>query len=477
MRIERIVIAGGGVAGWTAASILARSFGPTGAAIQIVADDGVDISLGTESAVELILPATCAASAQLGYDEDLLIRSARAGFALGTALSGWGASSATAFLPFGAIGASMGPVAFHQLSTRLRAQGVAVNLANYSLAALCAQTGRMARPAPTDESVHRTLDYGLFIDTAAFAKAMKADSIDQGVTVTNRSVLRSVVDSDGLTTALVTDRGETISGDLFIDAMGPNSIFQKAFESWSHWLPCDRVVSALGRGDGNPLLFSHVEAHGGGWQSSAPLRDVMHETFVYSADALPDGPEATTFTSGRRTEPWRGNVIAIGGAAATIAPLTGTAFHLTLSALVRLTTLFPNSRFCQPEAIEYNRQTIEELESTRDYAILHCKGNRRVGEPFWDACRAMPVPDRLAHKIALYESCGRIALHDGETFEEPQWIALFDALGYRPRRYDALANGIERGRIDEHFSRIRDVMLKAVATMPLHNDYLQRLNR
>jgi tryptophan 7-halogenase len=142
-----------------------------------------------------------------------------------------------------------------------------------------------------------------------------------------------------------------------------------------------------------------------------------------------------------------------------------------------LIALFPTERFCRAEHAEYNRQTIEELECARDFAILHYKGNRRAGQPFWDACSAMAVPNRLAHKIALYESCGRNVLHDGETFEAPQWTALFDALGYRPRRYDALANGIARTHIDEHFARIRDVMLKAVAAMPTHADYLRRLNR
>jgi tryptophan 7-halogenase len=477
MPIEKIVIAGGGVGGWMAASMIARALGRGAVTIQLIERDGIDDSLGIASAAEIMLPASCENSERLGYDEDMLIRSTRGAFALGTALSGWGPTTTPAFLPFGEIGAAIGPVAFHQLAARLRSEGTAVNHANYSLAALCAQTGRVSRPASGDRSVHSTLSYGLFIDAADYALAMKADAVARGVVVIEGRIMRSEIDEDGLTTALVTDRGERISGDLFIDAGGPQTALQGAYEDWSHWLPCDRTISALSRGNDNPLPFAHIEAHKAGWQSTAPLRNATHEILVYHADTLPDGPEATAFISGRRSAPWRGNVVAIGGAAAVIDPVAGTPLHCAQSAISRLMGLFPNDRHCDAEATEYNRQTIETLEGARDYAILHYRGNRRTGEPFWDACRAMVVPDRLAHKIALYESCGRVALHDGETFEEPQWIALFDALGYRPRRYDPLANGIARDRVDYHFARVRDVMLKAVATMPTHGDYLRSLNR
>jgi tryptophan 7-halogenase len=477
MPIERIVIAGGGVAGWMAASVLARALVHSPVTITVIEQRGIDDSLGIAQPVEIMLPATCAASAALGYDEDILIRATRGGFLLGTALSGWSGAPAPAFLPFGEIGAAMGPVAFHQLAARVRSEGTAVNLANYALGALCAQTARMARPALGDRSVHSTLAYGVSVDSAAFAATLKSNAIARGVAVVTGPIVRAEMNEDGLTTALISDGGEAVPGDLFVDATGPQTAFQGAFEDWSQWLPCDRAVAVLRRTGENPLPYLHVEAHEAGWQGFSALRDAIAETFVYRADAMPDGPDATSFRAGRRTAPWRGNVVAIGGAAAVIDPLAGAQLHLTQSAIMRLLTLIPNDRACRAEAAEYNRQTIEELDGVRDYEILHYKGNGRVGQPFWDQCRAMAVPDRLAHKIALFESCGRVAIHDGETFEEPQWIALFDALGYRPRRYDTLANGIERARIDDHFARIRDVMLKAVGTMPTHGDYLRSLNR
>lgn len=477
MPIERIVIAGGGVAGWMAASMLARRLDAGITTIQVIEHGGVDDSLGVPQTVETMLPATRECCRAFGYPEDALIAAMRGTFALGQAISGWGAAAIPAFLPLGEIGAPIGPVAFHQLAARLRDAGESVNMSNYALSALAAQAGRFARAPSDDRSVHSTLEYGISIDAAAYTQAMKADAVSRGVQVNAGKIVRAEKDADGLIVALVTDQDARLAGDLFIDATGPASALGGPFEDWSRWLPCNRAVSAASGSNEAPLPFAHVEAHGAGWRSFAPLQGVIGETLVYQNVALTGPADALPFRSGRRTSAWQGNLIAIGGAAAVIDPVAGSQLHLAQSAIARVLTLFPNDRACRAEAAEYNRQTIEELECARDYAILFYKGNARVGEPFWDQCRAMDVPDRLAHKIALYESCGRVALHDGETFEEPQWIALFDALGYRPRRYDALANGIERARIDDHFTRVRDAMLKAVGTMPAHSEYLRSLNR
>jgi tryptophan 7-halogenase len=476
MPIEHIVIAGGGVAGWMAASMLSRKLDPAKVDITVMEKGGIDDSLGIAQPIETMLPATCATSAAFGYDEDVLIRATHASIDLGAALTGWNGAAAAAFLPFGTMGAAMGPVAFHQLAARLRSEGLAVNFANYTLGPLCAQTGRVARPVPGDQSVHSTLAYGLSIDCNAYASALRADAVTRGVAVIAAGVTRAETTADGLTTALIADNGQAIAGDLFIDATGPQSMLQSDFVDWRAWLPCDRAAAVRKQSGDSPLPYVHLEAHEAGWQCFAALRNATGEVFVYHADSLPGTHDATPFTTGRARAPWHGNLVAIGGAAAVIDPVARTQLHLAQSAILRILTLFPNDRTCPTEAAEYNRQTIEELDCARDYAVLFYKGNKRVGEPFWDECRAMPVPDRLTHKIALYESCGRVALHDGELFEEPQWVALFDALGYRPRRYDALANSIERATIEDHFARIRNVMLKAVATMPTHSDYLRSMN-
>jgi tryptophan 7-halogenase len=472
MPIEKIVIVGGGVAGWLAAAALARR---TRCDILVVETPGIDDSLGLPLKVEATLPSTPAVHQAIGFDEDDLLARCGGSFTLGRALSNWTREQAPSFHPFGEIGASLGPIAFHQLVAKMRADGEAVNIANYSVAALCAQSGRFARPTSDQRSVLSTMAYGLHLEIRGYRDALKADALAHGVIAVDGEVAGLTLSHEQLIDSVLLRDGERASGDLFLDCTGQTRTLtgrmpRAAFESWSHWLPCDRCLVTASPIDAPPPPYTHVDAHQTGWQSFASTRDMIGEALVYQHGATER--EAYAFTSGRMAKPWTGNCIAIGGAAAIIDPVASTQLHLAGSAIGRLLRLFPHDRACRIEAAEYNRQTIEELENVRDFAILHYKANGRIGELFWDASRAMGVPDRLAHKIALYESTGRLALHDEESFEASDWIALFDALGVRPQCYDAMADAINRAHIDQYLQQIRQAMLKAVATVPAHEVYL-----
>lgn len=455
MPIDRIVVVGGGVGGWLAASMIARALPDL--RIEIVDSSGVDQSLGIASMAETFLPDDLETLASFGFDEAALVQGARASFALGTAMSAWRGDEATAFIPFGDIGAPLGPTAFHQLAARLRDGGATVNFANYSLGALCAQSERFARARPDDRSVHSMLTYGLNVDTTALTQWLKADALAHRVTLTTRDNL------DG--------------ADLIIDAGGPRSDLAGPGLSWSEYFPCDRMVAVMKPATAPPKLYVHLEAHDAGWQSFVPVQGAIAETFAYASPWLPAGPSGEHYECGRQHAAWRGNVVSIGGAAALIDPIAGTQLHGAVSDVARLIALFPGDRSCDAEAGEYNRQWREKTDCLFDYALLRLARCARPGAPFWADVRSRPLPDRLAYRLALYESCGRVALHDGESFEEPQWVASFDAMGVRPRRYDALAQGIDIDQIQTHFGRIRDVMLQAVAAMPPYPVYLDHISR
>jgi tryptophan 7-halogenase len=472
MPIERIVIAGGGVAGWMTASLLARKLMPGPCTIQVVDGGGEDISLGYPSVAEATLPSTPLFHATMGLDEDRLLAATHATFTLGRALAGWGPSPAPGFHGFGDIGAPMGPVAFHQLMALRRSAGEQVNPANFSLAALAAQSGRFARPSLDGRSVLSTMDYGIHVDTALYGAAFKADAIARGVVAIEGQVGAAEVDREGIIQSITTTENQRLSGDFYIDCSGSKAVLiegalHAGFEDWTKWLPVNRIANLSTMTDGIPPAYTPVEARGDGWRRFVPLQGREVETRASIDNGAP-------FASGRRREIWKGNCVAIGGAAAVVDPLASTSLHLLHHAVERLITYFPHDRQAPIEATEHSRQSAEEAKGARDYAILHYKANGRVGDPFWDECRAMAVPDRLAHKIALFESCGRNALHDGEFFEEADWVSLFDALGIRARRFDAQASGIPLPAIEQHFTKMREVMLGGIATLPAHADYVRQ---
>jgi tryptophan halogenase len=340
--------------------------------------------------------------------------------------------------------------------------------------------GRFARPLDDPASVLSTYSYGLHLPRGGYRDSLRDLALARGVRPHESPFAAAQLSERGDLAGLRLADGETVPGELFIDASGPSgrlieTALTTGFESWRAWLPCDRAVESASSTQIPPAPYSHIEARASGWRRVVPFQGGVGEALVSCSDFA--DAEGTAFESGRRKRAWNRNCIALGAAAATVEPLQSTSLHLLQTALARLLRLFPDSLDHAAEAAEYNRQTGEELDRLRDFLILRYKLNGRLGEPFWDAVRAMEVPEPLARKIALFESRGRVPLLDGDMFEQEEWAALLDAQGVRPRRYDPRADALPPERIRAHFTAMRTIMLKAAAALPLHGDYLAREKR
>jgi tryptophan halogenase len=473
----RIVILGDGVAGRAAAAMLSRALPAGRYTLALVPTGTSDDSLGPFGPVEATLPSVREFHVGLGLQEDDLLRETGASYALGLAVTGWSPTTQTYFIPHGDIGAPLDTVPFHQLVERLRAAGDSVRPTDFSLAALAAQMGRFARPSDDPASVLFTYSYGLHLPRDGYARALARLAPD--VRVAGSPFAAARLDDGGDIAALLLESGEAVEGDFFLDASGPSARLIRGalgtpFESWRAWLPCDRATEIRAAPAGAPPPpYAHVEAHAAGWCRTVPSLGGVGEAVVSCSDFV-DGAGANRFEAGRTSLAWNRNCLALGAAAAVIEPLQSASLHLVQGALSRLLKLFPAGPDHQVEAAEYNRQSAEELDRLRDVTILRYKLNGRRGEAFWDAARAMSVPDALRHKLDLYRSRGRVPLLDGDLFEEPEWAALLDSHGIRPRRYDPRADAFPLERIRSHFAAIRSAMLKAAAGLPPHGDYLAR---
>jgi tryptophan 7-halogenase len=460
--IGRIGIVGGGVAGWMAALALVRAL--PGTRIDLIETEGPDWSLGPFGPAEASLPDFPHWLADHGVDENALLRAARGSFALGTAFSGWAGPEADWFLPFGTIGAPLAGTGFHQLAARLRAGGHALRLADFSLAAIAAASGRFARPSDDPRSILSSYGYGLHLDRAGLAATLRAAS-----GIGPAGTFRAFADDQ-----VTLHDGTRIAADLWLDCSGPAALLAGGgdWESWAEWLPCDRVVESWNPAEGVPPPYGHAGAFEAGWQRTVPLVGGQGGALFYASGHLPAQPGAVSFAQGRRTQAWRGNVVALGAAATLVEPLHGWNLALLQNALARLIGLLPAAPG-GPEPAEYNRLTAEEADRLRDFAILHYKTNGRTGDPLWDAARTTPVPETLRHKLDLYESRGRVPLYDEELFEAEDWIAVLDGQGVRPRRHDALADAIPEEALAQHASHIRALILDAVRAMPHHGATLR----
>jgi tryptophan halogenase len=167
--------------------------------------------------------------------------------------------------------------------------------------------------------------------------------------------------------------------------------------------------------------------------------------------------------------------VGIGLAAGFLEPLESTSITLIQTGLEKLIDLFPD-RACDPAlASEFNRATTLEYERIRDFLILHYHGNRRHGEPLWDAMRAAPLPEKLAHKLSLWRARGKLVRYEWEAFLDPSWLSMYAGFGLLSPAHDPLADHFTDAQVVEALDHMREAIRAAAAHARLARDFLARL--
>ncbi len=465
MPLERILIVGNDDIAWLAADLLSRAVRPPFIAVQLIRPTEPVSPWATLARGATISPEAAAIWDAAGADELDLLRRARGNFTVGTVLQGWAAHGA-GFLPFGSIGDPAAQIAIQHVVARHTRDQAALPLTAFMGGALSARAQRFAPPRAADASAQAAFDYGLHVDGALQAAASAASAVARGTEVVEAGIAFVSRDDAGLIASVTLDDGTMVTADLFVDC-GNWLDDEPAVIDWSAWLPCNRLACMTRDVATAPSVSATLAAHASGWQRQASLRGAVIDSFAYCDAAPGDRPaDAVAYRPGRAASPWRANCVSIGDGAVILDPIGDMRQNLAVSAIARLAASLPGDRASTVEAREYNRRTVAELDDARDFAIAHYRLNGRVGDPFWDQCRTTVAPDTLQARIELYRDCGRVAAVDDEAHGAPAWIALFDALGWRPLQYDSLADLLAPDEVDRQLRGIRDHLVAHVAAMP-----------
>lgn len=492
-RIERLVILGGGTAGWMTAAALAKTLGRT-VRVDLLESDAI----GTIGVGEATIPTIHWFNELIGLDEADFVRATKASFKLGIEFVDWARPGHRYFHPFGRYGVDLGPVPFHQCWLKAGRDGATTPLADYSLATALAGSNRFARPVDDPRSILSTLGYAYHFDASLYAAYLRTLAEAQGVTRHEGRLVSVERDPEtGFVTALTSDRGDRLAGDLFVDCSGFRALLigdelGASFEDWSHWLPCDRAIAVPCARVAETPPYTRSTLRDAGWQWRIPLQHRTGNGYVYASGFLSDDeatatlltnldgepladPRLIRFTAGFRRESWTKNIVAIGLSSGFLEPLESTSIHLIQSGIAKLIALFPN-RDCDPAlARQFNALFGRDMDAIKDFLILHYHATQGHQAPLWQHTRHMALPDSLIEKEEQYRRTGRLMLTSDELFREASWLAVLNGQGIVAEDHSPIADTLDAVTNRRQLDQIAALIARAAPTLPRHDDAIATL--
>jgi tryptophan halogenase len=494
-RIRKIVIVGGGTAGWMAAAALAKSAGTQNQSITLVESE----EIGTVGVGEATIPAIQLYNKLLDLDEDEFIRETNATFKLGIEFINWRRLNHRYFHQFGLIGADMKTgvnFSHYWLRWMLSGSGDA-DILRFNAETEAARVGKFGRASEAPKTRLPSINYAFQFDASSYAAFLRRYAEKRGATRTEGKIVRVHQNSEsGFIESVELEDGRIVAGDFFIDCTGFRGLLiegalKAGFEDWSHWLPCDRAAAVPCERIEEPTPYTRSTAQEAGWQWRIPLQHRTGNGYVFSSGFIGedeaaakllsrlDGaaqaePRILRFVAGRRKSSWVKNCIAVGLSSGFLEPLESTSIHLIQVAVMKFLDYFPN-RDCEPQLVErFNDEMRNSYEPVRDFLIAHFKVTERDDTPFWAHCKNMSIPDTLEAKLDLFRRRGVAMPKTYDLFQESSWFAVLYGQGIVPESYHPIADAMPEDELRISLAKIRAAVQERVAGLPSHQAFLDK---
>jgi tryptophan halogenase len=484
--IRRVVIAGGGTAGWMVAAALSKTLGKL-LDIKLIESD----EIGTVGVGEATIPTIMNFHNLLEINEQEFMAATHATFKLGISFENWRDCNEDYIHSFGLTGTDHWTAGFQHFWMKGRERNLAGDYGDYCLELKAAQEQRFAHLP------NNGMNYAYHIDASLYAKYLRKFSEPFGVQRIQGKIVKVETDAaSGDITSLKLDSGVEIEGDLFIDCTGFRGLLigeamKVEYKDWSNWLYCDSAVAVQTESVSDALPYTRSIARESGWQWRIPLQHRVGNGLVFSSRYIEDEqakqvlmaniegkplmqPRVLKFQPGQRDKTWHGNCVAIGLASGFLEPIESTSIHLIQRGIIRLMQMFPTNGICQSDIDEYNKQTDNELEHIRDFIILHYHVTNRRDTPFWRDCSSMKIPASLQHRIDLFRETGRVFRLPNELFAENSWLQVMLGQGIMPQQHHQIADLMGDAELSGFLNGIRSSIEKTVMQLPSHQAYVRQ---
>jgi tryptophan halogenase len=488
MTYERIVVLGGGTAGWMTAAALAT--GLKGKTVELVESEDI----GTVGVGEATFPSIRAYHQILGISEADFLRATNGTFKLGIKFRDWRVRGEDYYHTFGDFGQLSGADALWGQYRRHVNAGLGA-FGEQCLPTVMAMHDRFCAPGKDAAS----FNYAYHFDATLYARFLRDVAMARGVRRTEGKVVDVARKPDGGVASLKLEDGRVVGADLFIDCSGFASLLLgrtlgEPFVDFSRWLPVDRAWAVPSARGGESLTpYTRATALSAGWAWRIPLQDRTGNGHVFStrfidedaarAELLQqlDGeplaePRLLRFTTGHRARFWSHNVIGIGLATGFLEPLESTSIYLVQAGVGRLMTLLQRGGTVPEDVIDaYNSGLVRQFERIRDFILLHYYLTARRDTPFWNAMAATELPETLAYKLHAWRQTGALHQYDEEGFDGHSWLAIHAGMHHWPERSDPTHKLIPVEQSLEWVRERQQQLAQAVASVSTHEDYLAHI--
>lgn len=429
--IEKIVIVGGGSAGWLTAGLLSSELRRSGSSVRICLVESPDVKpIGVG---EGTWPTMRSSLARMGISETDFIKNCDASFKQGTQFIDWAQGQGESYYhPFTPPrGFSEINLARYWLPLRDK---VSFSVAVSPQARICDQSlGPKQIVTPEYAS---NLNYGYHLDAGKFASFLQRHCVEQlGVEHLLENVESIENDAVGDIQSLHASSGRVIAGDMFVDCTGMRSLLLGehlgvGFEDKSQVLFNDsalavQVPSSDELGPIASTTRSTARAAGWVWDIALPTRRGVGYTYssLYASDeeaggvlrqylAETAGEEFSqsctlrkiSFRPGYRERFWHRNCVAIGLSAGFVEPLEASALvMIELSAKMLSELMPPNRDVMDIVAARFNTRFLSHWERIIEFLKLHYVLSARSDTAYWrDHREPDSIPQGLRDSLVLW---------------------------------------------------------------------------
>lgn len=503
---RRVIIVGGGSAGWiTAARIAARWHGNGADAIRVTLIESPSIE--TIGVGEGTWPTMRNTLRKAGVTETNFLRGCDAAFKQGAKFVRWtDGTDADGYYhplnpPQGAPGINL---SIHW--DRLHRDGgpAFADCVDFQ-SALC-EAG-VAPKAITTPEYAAVANYAYHLDAVKFAAFLRTHSVGNlGVEHIVADVVNVVRADNGDIKGVALGDGRMVEGDLFIDCTGFAALligktFGVPLKHCGDTLFADRAIALqvpYASADSAVACHTISTATDAGWiwdiglptrrgvghvYSSRHMSDTEAEmTLRRYIGASSDGftPKHIKFRSGYREQFWVGNCVAIGLSAGFIEPLESSALIVIEHSVDFLAERLPANRAVMDIlSAQFNRMFAHHWLRIVEFLKLHYVLSKRDDTAFWrDNRDPATIPDDLRLRLSLWRHhppAPQDFSHQPEIFSWPSYQYILHGMRYATDYRPIAAADGEASAAQRCFEAAARARAKFVGELPRHRDLLTKV--